>query len=374
MREQVLGTCKRIVVKIGSSLVASSKGGLHRDRIQRLAQELGALQSQNRQLIIVSSGAIVAGLSHLAIGSYPTELPLQQAAAAVGQSRLMQAYESAFEKTNNKIAQVLLTHQDLADRRRFLNARHTLITLIQLGVIPIINENDTVAIDEIRFGDNDTLAGQVAHLVDANLLVILSDVNGLYREDPHLNPSAEFLSVISSITKEIEDFAGTSRTQTSRGGMVTKIRAAKQAGRFGVPTLLLNGETPNALGEVLQGKPWGTFFVSDQSPLTSRKQWIAYTLRPKGELLVDEGAAAALTLRGKSLLPSGIIDIKGFFMTGDAITCATHEGKPFAQGLTNYSAETLQRIKGKKTSEIRQLLGSLEYEEVIHRDNLVILS
>ncbi len=195
MREQVLGTCKRIVVKIGSSLVASSKGGLHRDRIQRLTQELGALQSHNRQIIVVSSGAIVAGLSHLAMTSYPTELPLQQAAAAVGQSRLMQAYEIAFEKTNHKIAQVLLTHQDLADRRRFLNARHTLITLIQLGVIPIINENDTVAIDEIRFGDNDTLAGQVAHLVDANLLVILSDVNGLYREDPHLNPSAEFLSV-----------------------------------------------------------------------------------------------------------------------------------------------------------------------------------
>lgn len=374
MREQVLGACKRVVVKIGSSLVASSKGGLRIDRIHRLAQELSAVQAQNRQIVVVSSGAIVAGLSHLAIASYPTELPLQQAAAAVGQSRLMRAYETAFEENTNKIAQVLLTHQDLADRRRFLNARHTLITLIQLGVIPIINENDTVAIDEIRFGDNDTLAGQVAHLVDADLLVILSDVNGLYSQDPHLNPSAELIPLVSTITKDIEDLAGSSRTQASRGGMITKIRAAKQAGRFGVPTLLLNGETPNALGEVMEGKPGGTFFASDQAPLTSRKQWIAYTLRPKGELLLDEGAVAALTLRGKSLLPSGILDIKGTFLTGDPITCATREGVAFAQGLTNYSAEMLQRIKGKKTSEIRGLLGSLEYEEVIHRDNLVLTS
>ncbi len=372
MREQVLAACKRVVVKIGSSLVASSQGGLRIDRIHRLAQELSALQAQNRQIVVVSSGAIVAGLSHLGIASYPTELPLQQAAAAVGQSRLMRAYEMAFEENTNKIAQVLLTHQDLADRRRFLNARHTLITLIQLGVIPIINENDTVAIDEIRFGDNDTLAGQVAHLVDADLLVILSDVNGLYSQDPHLNPTAELIPLVSSITKDIEDVAGSSRTQVSRGGMITKIRAAKQAGRFGVPTLLLNGETPNVLGEVLEGKPGGTFFSSDQSPLTSRKQWIAYTLRPKGELLLDEGAVAALTLRGKSLLPSGILDIQGTFLTGDPITCATQKGVVFAQGLTNYSAETLQRIKGKKTSEIRELLGSLEYEEVIHRDNLVL--
>lgn len=372
MREQVLAACKRLVVKIGSSLVASSTGGLHRERIHRLAQELGALQTQNRQMVVVSSGAIVAGLAHLAIEEYPTELPLQQAAAAVGQSRLMRAYEIAFEDTGYKIAQVLLTHQDLADRRRFLNARHTLTTLIQLGVIPIINENDTVAIDEIRFGDNDALAGQVAHLVDANLLVILSDVNGLYSQDPHLNPSAELIPVVSSITSDIENLAGGSRAQSSRGGMITKIKAAKQAGRFGVPTLLLNGETPNALGEVLHGKPGGTYFASDQIPLTSRKQWIAYTLRPKGELRLDEGAVAAITLRGKSLLPSGIIDIMGTFFTGDAITCATQEGMVFAQGLTNYSSEMLQKIKGKKTSEIRDLLGSLEYEEVIHRDNLVL--
>jgi glutamate 5-kinase len=372
MHQQVLTACKRMVVKIGSSLVASPKGGLRLDRIGRLAEEFGGLQAQNRQLVLVSSGAIVAGISHLALKSYPQEVPLQQAAAAVGQSRLMRAYEMAFEKPGCKIAQILLTHQDLADRRRFLNARHTLTTLVQLGVIPIINENDTVATEEIRFGDNDALAGQIAHLVDADLLVILSDVNGLYEEDPHLNPSAKLIPMVPTITKQIENLAGASRTQASRGGMVTKIRAAKQAGRFGVPTLLLNGETPNALGKALEGNSSGTFFASNQSSLTHRKQWIAFTLRPKGEITLDEGAVAALVIRGKSLLPSGILSVKGTFLPGDPVSCTTGEGIVFAQGLSNYSAESLQRIKGKQTSEIQQLLGALEYEEVIHRDNLAL--
>ena len=372
MHEQVLTTCKRIVVKIGSSLVASSKGGLRFDRIGELVKEFGRLQADNRQLVIVSSGAIVAGIAHLALKTYPHEVPLQQAAAAVGQSRLMQAYETAFEESGHKIAQILLTHQDLADRRRFLNARHTLTALLQLGVIPIINENDTVAVEEIRFGDNDSLAGQIAHLVDADLLVILSDVNGLYKEDPHLNPSAKLIPLVETITKQIESLAGTSRTQASRGGMVTKIHAAKQAGRFGVPTLLLNGETPNALSQALDGHSSGTFFASKESSLTNRKQWIAFTLRPKGEIMLDEGAVAALVLRGKSLLASGILDVKGTFSTGDPVSCATPEGVVFAQGLSNYSGETLRRIKGKQTSEIQTLLGPLEYEEVIHRDNLAL--
>jgi glutamate 5-kinase len=322
--------------------------------------------------VLVSSGAIVAGISHLALKTYPQEVPLLQAAAAVGQSRLLHAYEMGFEESGHKIAQILLTHQDLADRRRFLNARHTLTTLLQLGVIPIINENDTVATEEIRFGDNDALAGQIAHLIDADLLVILSDVNGLYEADPYLNPSAKLIPLVSTITKKIENLAGASRTQSSRGGMVTKIQAAKQAGRFGVPTLLLNGETPHALGQALEGNPSGTFFVSKQSSLNTRKQWIAFTLRPKGEVMLDDGAVAALALRGKSLLASGILNIKGTFLTGDPISCTTQEGIIFAQGLSNYSAETLHRIKGKQTSEIRQLLGALEYEEVIHRDNLAL--
>ena len=372
MYQQELTTYKRVVVKIGSSLVASSEGGLHLDRIERLAEEFGRLQTHNRQLVLVSSGAIVAGISHLALKSYPQDVPLQQAAAAVGQSRLVRAYEMAFEKSQHKIAQILLTHQDLADRRRFLNARHTLATLLQLGVIPIINENDTVAVDEIRFGDNDTLAGQIAHLIDADLLVILSDVNGLYEEDPRINPSAKLISLVPTITKQIENLAGTSRTRASRGGMVTKVQAAKQVGRFGVPTLLLNGETPNTLGQALEGNSSGTFFASQESSLTNRKQWIAFTLRPKGEIMLDAGAVTALVLRGKSLLASGILSVKGSFLTGSPVSCTTEEGIVFAQGLSNYSAETLQRIKGKQTSEIQQLLGALEYEEVIHRDNLAL--
>lgn len=372
MPQQVLTSCKRVVVKIGSSLVASSNGGLHLDRIKRLTEEFGKLQTQNRQLVLVSSGAIVAGISHLALKTYPQEVPLLQAAAAVGQSRLMRAYETAFEESGHRIAQILLTHQDLSDRRRFLNARHTLTTLLQLGVIPIINENDTVATEEIRFGDNDALAGQIAHLIDADLLVILSDVNGLYEADPHLNPSAKLIPLVPTITKQIENLAGASRSKSSRGGMVTKIQAAKQAGRFGVPTLLLNGETPNALAHALEGNPNGTFFASKESSLTNRKQWIAFTLRPKGEIMLDEGAVAALVLRGKSLLASGILNVKGTFLTGDPVSCTTQEGVVFAQGLINYSAESLQRIKGKQTSEIQQLLGTLEYEEVIHRDNLAL--
>lgn len=373
MRDQLLASCKRLIVKIGSSLVASPKGGLHLDRITRLANELGAIRSNGQEVIVVTSGAIVAGTSHLSLPAYPHELPFQQAAAAVGQSRLMRAYESAFEGTNHKIAQILLTHQDLSDRRRFLNARHTLTALLKLGVIPIINENDTVAIDEIRFGDNDTLAGQVAHLVDADLLVILSDVDGLYTRDPHLDPSATLIPYVAVINQDIENMAGTSRTQNSRGGMITKIRAAKQAGRFGVSTLLLNGDVPFLLQEVLKGKSGGTLFQPQESSLNSRKQWIAYTLRPKGDLHLDEGAVDALTRRGKSLLPSGIVKVTGTFLTGDPVSCLTPDGRPFAQGLTNYSSETLQRIRGKKTSEIRELLGALEYEEAIHRDNLVLM-
>ncbi len=372
MREQVLTSCKRVVVKIGSSLVASSKGGLRVKHLYKLVHELGHLQNQKKQIIIVSSGAIVSGISHLQLDAYPNELPLQQAAAAVGQSRLMRQYEKAFEESNHKVAQILLTHQDLTDRRRFLNARHTLTALLELGVIPIINENDTVSIDEIRFGDNDSLAGQVAHLVDADLLVILSDVNGLYTQDPHENPDATLIDLVPTINKEIESLAGASRSRTSRGGMITKIQAAKQAGRFGVPTLLLNGESPKNVGDVFKGQPGGTFFVSKRSDLTSRKQWIAFTLRPKGEIVLDDGAVTALKQRGKSLLPSGIIKLKGTFLPGDPVTCSTKEGETFAQGLTNYSAETLQRIIGKKTSDIRKLLGSLEYEEVIHRDNLAL--
>ncbi|MGB0911551.1 MAG: glutamate 5-kinase [Nitrospirales bacterium] len=373
MRDKLLTQTKRLVVKIGSSLVASRDGGLRVTQITSLTKDLAQIQASHRQVVLVSSGAIVAGIQRLGLKAYPHSIPLKQAAAAVGQSRLMRAYENAFEKTGDKVAQILLTHEDLADRKRFLNARHTLTSLMKHGVIPIINENDSVSVDEIRFGDNDNLAGQVAHLIDADLLVILSDVDGLYTADPRKEPSATHIPIVTKFTKSIEQSAGQSRNQDSRGGMVTKIQAAKHVARFGVSTLLLNGAKKGLLPAVLQGKPGGTFFLQNKSPLSSRKQWIAFTLRTKGQVLLDQGAIDALQQRGKSLLPSGILEVKGLFKAGDSVSCIDKTGKEFARGLVNYSAIALRQIKGYNSRDIKKLFGPREYEEVIHRDNLVLL-
>jgi glutamate 5-kinase len=373
MRDHLLKRAKRIVVKIGSSLVASQGIGLRPERIERLAGEIAAIKADGREVLLVSSGAIVSGLQKLGLTARPKSLPVKQAAAAVGQSRLMWAYEKAFEPLQQRVAQVLLTHQDLADRRRFLNARHTLTTLIDFEVIPIINENDTVAVDEIRFGDNDSLAAQVAHLVDADLLVILSDVDGLFSEDPRRNTSATLIPLVTEITKDVERRAGVSGSFEGTGGMATKIQAAKKVAEYGVPTLILNGEKPGLLRTTLRGGPGGTFFLPRDRRLTNRKHWIAFTLRAKGQITVDEGAEEALLRRGKSLLASGILSVAGDFGQGDAVTCLTRHGKEFAKGLVNFSAETLSQIKGLKTADIQKTLGRQEYGEVIHRDNLVLL-
>ena len=373
MRDDLLKQARRVVVKIGSSLVASRESGLRPDRIDRLAEDISAVKDGGRELLLVSSGAIVSGIQKLGLKAYPKSLPVKQAAAAVGQSRLMWAYEKAFERLGRKVAQILLTHQDLADRRRFMNARHTLSTLIEFGVIPIINENDTVAVDEIRFGDNDTLAGNVAHLVDADLLVILSDVDGLFTDDPRRNASATLVPLVSEITKDIERRAGLSGSFEGTGGMASKIQTAKKVAEYGIPTLILNGEKPGLLPAIFEGLNAGTFILPRGRRLTSRKHWIAFTLRTKGKVTLDDGAVEALVRRGKSLLPSGIIGVSGDFGPGDAISCTDRHGKEFAKGLVNFSSETLAKIKGLKTSEIQRTIGSQEYEEVIHRDNLVIL-
>lgn len=373
MRHHILNQAKRIVVKIGSSLVATRDGGLRLDQVERLTDELSTLKQNGCEVLMVSSGAIVSGIKKLGLTTYPKSLPLKQAAAAVGQSRLMWAYEKGFERTGQTVAQVLLTHQELGDRKLFLNARHTLAALIELGVIPIVNENDTVAVDEIRLGDNDSLAGQVAHLVDADLLVILSDVDGLFTEDPTVNRSATLIPLVNEITPDIERRAGLARSFEGTGGMATKVMAAKKAAEYGVPTLILNGEKPGLLPSVLQGTEAGTLFLPRERRLASRKHWIAFTLRARGQVALDDGAVEALKHRGKSLLPSGIIAVKGDFEAGDAITCTDRHGKEFAKGLTNCSSETLTRIKGLKSAEVKQVIGQQEYEEVIHRDNLVIL-
>lgn len=373
MRDTLLKQARRIVVKIGSSLVANRQSGLRPDRIERLAEDLSAIKGEGRQVLLVSSGAIVSGTQKLGFKTHPQSLPAKQAAAAVGQSRLMWAYEKAFERLGQQVAQVLLTHQDLADRRRFLNARHTLTTLIEFGVVPIINENDTVSVEEICFGDNDSLAGSVAHLVDADLLIILSDVDGLFTEDPRRNPHATLIPMVTEINGDIQRRAGLSSSFEGTGGMATKIQAAKKVAEYGVATLILNGETAGLLPSVFKGASAGTFILPRNRRLTSRKHWIAFTLRPKGQLMLDQGAVDALTHRGKSLLPSGVVGVRGAFSPGDAVSCTDPDGKEFAKGLVNFSSETLQKIKGLKTADIERILGFREYEEVIHRDNLVIL-
>jgi glutamate 5-kinase len=373
VRDQVLTHAKRIVVKVGSSLVASRESGLKEDRLERLVDDIGAVKSTGRDVLVVSSGAIVSGIRKLGLSSYPKSLPLKQAAAAVGQSRLMWAYEKAFERLGITVAQILLTHQDLADRRRFLNARHTLTTLLTRGIVPIINENDTVSVEEIRFGDNDTLAAEVAHLVDADLLVILSDVDGVFTDDPKRNPAATLMPLIAEITEDIERRAGGSSKIEGTGGMATKIQASKKVGAYGVATLIINGETAGLLGSIFDGAEAGTLILPRGRRLPSRKQWIAHTLRPKGQVVLDDGAVEALTRRGKSLLPSGITGISGQFEPGDAVMCLDSHGKELAKGLVNFSSATLALMKGLKTSEIQQHLGGQEYEEVIHRDNLVLL-
>lgn len=373
MRDEILTRAKRIVVKIGSSLIASRTTGLRPEQIERLADEIAALRTGGREILVVSSGAIVSGIKKLDLKEYPKNLPVKQAAAAVGQSRLMWAYEKAFERMGIRVAQILLTHQDLADRRRFLNARYTLTALIGFGVIPIINENDTVAVEEIRVGDNDTLASEVAHLVDADVLVILSDVDGLYTEDPRKNPNATLIDLIPDITEEIERRAGASSTFEGTGGMATKIRAAKKVGEYGVPTLIVNGERAGLLSSVLSGRPGGSLFLARERRLTSRKHWIAFTLRSRGHVRLDQGAVEALVQRGKSLLASGIVEVTGNFEAGDPVGCLDPDGKEFAKGLVNFSSDLLTRIKGLKTQDISREFGPQEYEEVIHRDNLVIL-
>jgi len=364
---------KRLVVKIGSSLIASREHGLNHRRLESLAQEVADLKGEGRELVIVSSGAILSGLEKLEIQQRPRSLPVKQAAAAVGQSRLIWAYEKAFEARGLKVAQVLLTQDDLANRKRFLNSRNTLTTLLALDVIPVVNENDTVVTEEIRFGDNDNLAGLVAHLVDAQLLVILSDVEGLYTDDPRRHSNAALIPIVNKIDGEILRLARDTETQEGTGGMRSKVLTAQKVARYGVSTVIASGRRSGILAEILKGIPVGTLFLPETDRRNSRKQWIAFTSRTKGRLSLDSGAVEALVMKGKSLLPSGIVGIEGRFEAGDAVTCVDPEGHEVAKGLVNYSSADANKIKGAKTGDLATILGHKDYDEVIHRDNLVIL-
>ena len=373
-RKTLFSKRHRIVIKVGSAVLAPSEKGLDEVRMGRLAAEVSELLDQGREVVLVSSGAIAAGLTKLGlVKKKGMPLSLKQAAAAIGQSGLMWMYEKTFGAHGRKVAQVLLTREDLSNRTRFLNARNTLHTLLDYGVVPIINENDTVSVDEIKFGDNDNLSGMVVHLIDADLLVILSDIDGLYTADPKLDSSAELVSVVEKITAEVDRAAGDAQTQVGTGGMRSKIMTARKVGAYGTPMVIINGEKPGLLQALFDGKDVGTLFLPRPEKQDSRKHWIAYTVSAAGKVVVDDGGREALVNKGKSLLPGGVVKVEGAFKVGECVTCVDRVGRVFARGLVKYSSEDLDRIKGLKTSQIASVLGHKDYDEVIHRDDLVIL-
>lgn len=369
----------RVVVKVGSNIVADradkagKKEGLNTRRVAALARNLSALQDEGAEVVLVSSGAIAAGMKKLGLGKKPSDIKLKQAAAAVGQSSLIWTYDRSFKEHGKKVAQVLLTRDGLSDRKMYINAKNTLLTLLSHGIIPIVNENDTVATDEIRFGDNDNLAYLVASLVEAERLVILSDVDGLYSDDPALKPSATLIPRVEHITGEMLQRAGQSRSAVGTGGMYSKLLAARKAVRSGITVHIMSGRRPALLLPLMRGSARGTVFLPEKTRLTARKGWIAYGSRTRGTLVLDDGAARALTEKLKSLLPSGIVSVEGTFGTGDAVFCADRAGNRLAKGLSNYSSDEVRKIMGKKTSRIEEALGYRYSDEVIHRDNLVLL-
>jgi glutamate 5-kinase len=372
-RKKIIGQCRRIVIKIGSRILTSGEGGLNTDRIHELVDEMVAGIKRGVEIAIVSSGAIAAGMGRLGLKRKPTDIPVKQAAAAVGQGRLIWSYTEAFGKHKKKAAQILLTSDDLKNRRRFLNARNALETLFSYKVVPIINENDTVVVEEIKFGDNDHLSALVTNLIGADLLLILSDVDGLYTADPNIEKKACLVPLVEKVTGKVVSMAGDSSDEVGIGGMRSKVLTAKTAAAFGTPTLIINGHTKGGLKTALKGEEIGTLFLADKDRLSSRKHWIAYTLSPKGSLHLDQGAAKALLRRGKSLLPSGIREVTGKFEVGSSVSCLDHEGKEIARGLVNYHSHEIEKIMGQKTEAIEKILGYKYYDEVIHRDDLVIL-
>ena len=367
-----LQKAKRIVVKVGSALVTNNGAGLDLDFVSNCARQISLLAQSGRQVALVTSGAIAAGMQHLGWETRPREMHKLQAAAAVGQMGLCRVYESSFASCNLKAAQILLTHEDLADRTRYLNARSTLEELLALGVIPVINENDTVVTDEIKFGDNDTLGALVANLIEADILVILTDQKGLYTADPRHDPSAELIPVGSANDMRFEAMAGGAGSAISKGGMITKVRAAKRAARSGADTVIVGGHNPTTLTELFAGAELGTFLVSDVTPLAARKNWLADHLQTTGTVIIDAGAEFALRA-GKSLLPIGVVAVKGDFPRGSVVSCLNQAGVELARGLVNYSHTDSLRILQHSSNEIEGILGFTNSPELIHRNNMVIV-
>jgi glutamate 5-kinase len=373
LRQEIAALATTIVVKVGTRVLTRDDGQLDPEQIQQLADQVHNVLSTGRKVVLVSSGAVGAGMGRLGLTKRPTDLAHLQAVAAVGQSILVEAYERSLHRHGRHAAQVLLTAEDLEDRTRYLNARNTLLTLLELGAVPIINENDTVSVEELQttFGDNDRLAAIVTNLIRAPLLVLLSDVDGLFDGDPRASGS-RLISTIeqldSSVLGLVRDRAG----GLSKGGMASKLEAARLATTGGENVIIASGRTPDVLSRIIAGESVGTLFLAQGQTVAARKRWIGLTIKPRGRLLLDAGARAAIELKGRSLLAAGVVEVEGAFNKGDVVALRGPDGAEFARGLTNYGAEEIARIKGLKTRQIAGVLGHCPYDELIHRDNMVV--
>jgi len=373
MSQSLLQNSKTLIVKVGSSLVTNNGEGLDRAAIAAWATQISQLVKQGKQIVLVSSGAVAEGMQRLGWKKRPVEVNELQAAAAVGQMGLVQMYESCFAQHGLHTAQILLTHDDLRDRKRYLNARSTLKTLLDLNVIPIINENDTVVTEEIRFGDNDTLAALVANLIEADALVILTDQQGLYSADPRKDKNAKFINFETAGNVALEQMAGGAGSNVGTGGMLTKILAAKRAANSGAHTVIASGREADVLLRLANGEAIGTHLKSTQIKTIAKKQWLADHLRMGGKLVLDAGAVKVLKTDGKSLLSIGVIEVQGHFERGDVVACISEAGIEVARGIVNYNSADTSRIKRKASSEIEKILGYVEESELIHRDNLIVI-
>ncbi len=369
MIRKQLKTSKRWVIKIGSALLTNDGRGLDKAAIETWVKQIAVLHQTGAEVILVSSGAVAEGMTRLNWTKRPSALHYLQAAAAVGQMGMVQNYESCFKKYSINTAQILLTHDDLSNRQRYLNARSTLRALLDFKILPIINENDTVTTEEIRFGDNDTLAALVANLIEADMLVLLTDQKGLYESDPRINPNAKLIQQADANDPKLNNMASATGGNLGSGGMFTKLRAAKLAARSGAATVIASGRVPNVLSKIFEGE--GTLLLPNQAPIAARKQWLASHLKMKGRLYLDQGAVKAVSESGKSLLAVGITKVEGKFSRGDMVACLTANGEEIARGLINYNHKETQKILGSSSNEIEKILNYIDEPEVIHRDNLV---
>lgn len=368
-----LARAKRIVVKVGTSTLTYSTGKLNFNRIEKLVRELSDLQNQGKEIILVTSGAVGAGMDRLGLKERPKSIPEKQALAAVGQGILMHTYEKLFAEYGQMVAQVLLTRENSVKHKQYSNCRNALLTLLKMGVIPVINENDAVAVDELKIGDNDTLSATVATLVDADVLIILSDIDGVYTANPQTDKSAKLISEIIDITPEVESLAGGAGSKLGTGGMYTKIQAAKIAVNSGVAMIIASGGQDAIVRNIIEGKVYGTIFPAKECHLKVRKSWLAFGTRIAGDIIVDEGCEKAMLKEGSSLLAAGIVAVDGNFLSGNTVRVLSSAGREIARGIVNYNGKELQKIIGKNTKQFSEILGEKVYDEVIHRDNMVLM-